>query len=117
MKHIDYGIFQAVFICRDEALLPRYLMDEILAEMSWFKQYLPSPDEEDFEYASHNVGICWFKAEAIDMVRRARNMAILLAAGDIFIREVKTRQPGHILYADEYQIIAKPTKKTPTKWG
>ena len=91
-------------------------MDEILAELSWFKQYLPSPDEEAFEYASHNVGICWFKAEAVHMIRRARNMAILLGAGDIFITEVKTKNPGMILYSDDFQIIAKPAMDTPTVW-
>ena len=117
MRNVDYGIFYAVYHCRDEQLLPGYLLDELLTELSWFKNYLPSPDEHNFDYAGHRIGICWFKDDAKVMIRRARNMAALMAEGDVWITEARTPDPGHILYRDDYQIVAKPSKSTPTRWG
>lgn len=117
MRNVDYGIFQAVFKWRDEGLLPGYLLDELLSELSWFKTYLPSPDENCFVYAGHHIGICWFHTHAKVMIRRARNMAAIMAEGDIWITESRTRDPGHVIYSDDYQVIAKPTKSTPSRWG
>lgn len=117
MRNVDYGIFQAVFRCRDEGLLPEYLMDELLSELSWFKRKLPSPDADRFVYAGHYIGICWFHTHAKTMIRRARDMAAIMAEGDIWVTESLTRDPGVVMYRDEYQIIAKPTKSTPTRWG
>lgn len=117
MKNVDFGIFQALIKCRDEGLVPSYLLKPALKEFDWFKQKLPSPDEHYFNYAGHAIGICWFRSDATAMIRRARRIAALLAEGDIWITVSQTHNPGIILYRDDYQIVAKPTKKTPTKWG
>ena len=117
-KNVDYGIFQAAFKCRDEELIPNYLLDQLFTQVDWFKRYLPSPDERHFQYRGGKpTGICWFKSDAKAMIRRARHMADIMQAGDVFITETKTKKPGHILYRDDFQIIAKPNQSTPTKWG
>lgn len=117
MRGVDYGIFQAVIRARDDCLLPGYLRGELLSELSWFQKYLPSPDDNYFDYAGHRIGICWFRDDAKVMIRRARNMAAILAEIDVWITEARTNRPGCITYRDAYQIIAKPDKTTPTRWG
>lgn len=117
MKNVNDGIFQALIKCRDEGLVPGYLLEPALKEFEWFKQELPSPDEHNFIYAGHAIGICWFRSDAKVMIRRARRIAALLAEGDVWITVSRTDNPGIILYRDDYQIIAKPTKQTPVQWG
>lgn len=117
LRNIDYGIFQTAFIARDDQLMPSYLIDALMKEVDWFKTNLPSPDERHFDYAGHNVGICWFRDDAKTMIRRTRRMVDIFRAGDIWITEARTENPGWILYRDDFQIIAKPRKSTPTKWG
>ena len=98
------------------AFLDKYLVNDLMREMDWFKEYLPSPDDHYFDCAGANVGICWFRDHAKTMIRRARRMVNILSAGDIWVTEARTDKPGRILYRDNYQIIAKPAKSTPTKW-
>ena len=117
IRAVDYGIFQAVIRCRDETLLDGYLLNPLINHFEWFKQKLPSPHESYFEFAGHALGICWFRDDAKTMIRHARHMAALMAQGDIWITEIVSNNPGMILYEDEFQIIAKPNKKTPTQWG
>jgi len=117
VKNCDYGIFQTAFTARDDQLMEQYLIDELMREMDWFKKHLPCPDDHHFDYRGANVGICWFRDDATAMIRRARRMVNILCAGDIFITEARAENPGLILYRDDYQIVAKPLKGTPTKWG
>ena len=117
VRHCDYGLFQTAFMARDDQLIAQYLIDDLMKEMDWFKIYLPSPDDHHFDYAGANVGLCWFRDSATAMIRRARRMVNILRAGDIWVTEARTENPGRILYRDDYQIIAKPRKSTPTQWG
>ena len=117
-KDVNYGIFQAAFRCRDEDLLPDYLLDELLHHVRWFQKYLPSPNERHFRYrGGQSKGICWFRDDAKTMIRHARHMTAIMAEGDVWITEARTDHPGHVLYKDDFQIIATPAKETPTKWG
>ena len=50
-KNVDYGIFQAAYMCRDEQLIPNYLLDQLMIQVDWFKKHLPSPDELAIEQA------------------------------------------------------------------
>ena len=117
VRNCDYGIFQTAFMARDDQLMEQCLIDELMAEVDWFKEHLPSPDDHHFDYAGANVGICWFRDDARTMIRRCRRMVNILCAGDIWVTEARTDNPGQILYRDDYQIVAKPRKSTPTKWG
>ena len=117
VRNCDYGLFQTAFRARDEGLMDKHLVDALMHEMDWFKEYLPSPDCHHFDLSGANVGICWFRDHAKTMIRRARRMVNILSAGDIWVTEARTDKPGRILYRDDYQIIAKPAKSTPTKWG
>ena len=117
MRNVDYGIFQGIWICEEDYLLPSYLIEELRRETAWFNRNLPCPNRAEFEYASHNVGVCWFSEHAHEMIQHARHMAAIYRAGDIWITEVRTDNPGRILYRDDYQIIAQPNRRTPTRWG
>jgi len=117
MRRIDSGLFQTYFTVRNEALLPGYLFEALRDDYDWFCKKLPTPDNRYFVVNGESRGICWFRSDAKAMIRRARNMVNTLRMGDIWVTEARTAQPGRILYRDDYQVIARPDKSTPTRWG
>ena len=121
MRGVDYGIFQCAIKCRDDYRNPEYLRSAIREEINWYNDNLPAPREGAFDVKSRkrmiNVGICWFMSDADEMVRRAYALRALLAECGYAIVKKGTKQPGQILYRDNYQIVAKPFESTPTLWG
>ena len=116
-RNVDYGIFQATRIAKENGMIPPYMRDELQDELGWFDDHLSAPKYKYFGHRRSNAGICWFRKDATRMISRCWRIASLFRAADIDITLVRTRNPGMILYRDRYQIIAKPTKRTPTKWG
>lgn len=118
---VNMGIFQSAFECRDEPLHPEFLREAIREEIDWFKKHLPSPDESVFQVKSrghmHSLGICWFKSKASEMISRAFSLRALLGECGMQVTTIGTDNPGQILYADDFQIVAKPIATTPTQWG
>jgi len=121
VKGVDLGIFQCAIECRDNEEFPEYYRESIRSDFEWFKKYLPSPNSRVFDVKSRGVyyahGICWFRSEASEMIERAFALSALIKECGYYITTIGTRDPGQILYQDDYQIVAKPTKATPTRWG
>ena len=116
-RGVDYGLFQGYREAREAGLIPAFIKDELDREMEWFGNHLTVPKSKYFDHHKINVGICWFKQDAKDMIQHAWAIASLLRSVDVRISMVRTRHPGLILYSDRFQIIAKPDRQTPTKWG
>ena len=49
---------------------------------------------------------CWFKPEAIEMIRTVRYLAWICAESGYPIREIRCRMPGMIIWEDDTQIVA-----------
>ena len=120
-RHFNYGIFQAAYDCRNNERNPDFLRDAIREELWWFCEHLDAPDEWEFEVRAHRqrlaIGLCWFRAEAREMISHAYALRALVAECGMFITTLQTRQPGVILYEDRHQIVARPLRSTPTAWG
>jgi len=119
-KAVHRGIFGPAYAVRRDPTYPQYLRLAVRDELLWFEDKLPVPATSHFYVRSktwwRSQGICWFKSEAREMIKRAFGLRALLAECDIFISDLHTDQPGQILYKDAFQIIAKPTAATPTVW-
>jgi len=98
-----------------------YLRDAVTHELKWFEDQLPVPRGGRFYVKSKKrwraVGICWFRDDAREMIARAFGLRALLAECDVLISDLHTDRPGQVLYRDDYQIIAKPERETPTMWS
>lgn len=58
--------------------------------------------------------LCWLKPEAEDYVSDMRYLAWLMTEAGVPIREIRSRNPGAIIWEDRHQIVAKPERrKTP----
>ncbi|MBL0916881.1 MAG: hypothetical protein IBJ13_15685 [Sphingopyxis sp.] len=114
------GLFDAALtIVYDEATCEAIYLP-IRAELDWFNAELPRPGDDCFALPSRGAsvdrGICWFRAEARDMVRHANWFAVLVSEAGVPIARLHTREPGQILYSDAYQVVAKPDPRTPVLW-
>lgn len=118
-RGVHYGLFQAIIAARELDDYPSWLRNEVEREFDWFKHTLPSPHEKHFPdiyvraRADH---ICWFHSEANEMIKRAHGIRLLLRECGLSISILKTIDPGRIVYSDAYQIVARPSLKTPISW-
>ena len=114
----DCGPFGPAYDAAWSRDVPRTLREAIWQEIDWFEDNLPVPDFHAFRVKSRKRwypdGICWFVAEAREMIAHAFVLASLLREVGVPVRKVATRRPGTILYRDAWQIVAKPIEVTPT---
>lgn len=86
----------------------------IRAELDWFEQHLPVPEPRRAAFCVKSRGrwypdgLCWFVAEAREMIGHAFVLAALLGELGVPFRKVATRRPGTVLYRDPWQVVAKP---------
>lgn len=115
----DCGPFGPAYDAVYERDVPIVLQDAIWQEVDWFNRNLPVPKPRRDAFCVKSRGrwypdgICWFVAEAREMIAHAFVLASLLREAGVPVRKVWTRRPGTVLYRDPYQIVAKPCEATP----
>jgi hypothetical protein len=118
----DCGPFGPAYDAVWDPDVPRVLLDAIWYEIDWFERNLPVPKPRKHAFCVKSRGrwypdgICWFVAEAREMIAHAFVLASLLREIGVPVRKVATRRPGTVLYRDPWQIVAKPIEVTPTVW-
>jgi len=116
----DCGPFGPAYDALWERDVPEVLREAIRQEIDWFERNLPvpKPRRDAFCVKSRKRwypdGICWFVAEAREMIAHAFVLASLLRETGVPVHKVATRRPGTVLYRDPWQIVAKPIEATPT---
>ena len=104
------GIFQLAFELRDDGDLLRYQEEILLKNIAWLKDHLKSPAilRESGDYRA----ISWFHHRAKEPIRGIREIKAILEEHGYHIDQITTRDPGEIIYEDEFQEVAKPRKKS-----
>ncbi len=103
------GIFQLAFELRDRFDAPDYVTRIMAEHLSWLKLNLKSPkvlDDDDNARA-----ICWFKSAAQEPLAHIWPMKAMLEDYGYSIDVLKTRDPGRIIYEDDWQVAAKPRRR------
>jgi len=94
--------------------VPEPLRYAIWQEVDWFNQNLPVPPRARRCVRSRKRwypdGICWFVAEAREMIEHAFVLASLLGEVGVPVRKIWSDQPGQVLYRDPWQVVAKPRR-------
>jgi hypothetical protein len=99
------GIFGAAYDLRDSGELEPHEIEWVDEILDWFKRHLPVPNRFRRK-GSH--GLCWFKAEAGEPLRRIWELVAFLEYREIPVRLHKTRDPGLRVYRDAHQVVAVP---------
>lgn len=100
------GIFQIAFEVRDASDTRAHDAREIRRHMAWFNTHLHSPELDERDYRA----IFWFKDTAHEPMARLWALRPYLEAYGHWIEQVKTWEPGQIIYEDGWQIAAKPRR-------
>jgi len=120
-RGVHMGIFQAAFICRDDVDMPAYLHKQLIEEIDWFKANLQSPNARHFRTQHFSQfrceSICWFKSSAKQMIDHAWALRALLEECGMPISLLHTKNPGHISFEDNYQIVAYPRRDAAIKFS
>jgi len=102
------GVFIAAYRLRNEGDMPSYQREELRSQLQWFSEHLPVP--EPLSHSWNRGAISWFKCESKDCITRVWAMVQILEENGIVIRKITTEEPGHVIYEDDWQIVASPLR-------
>jgi hypothetical protein len=79
----------------------------------WFNGNLGKPDRFSNANRHHpaHISLSWFKDTAKEHIRNVHFIMEILEKYHLVIDIVTSKNPGYIVYEDEYQISAIPFKK------
>jgi hypothetical protein len=102
------GIFNAAYQLRNHGDITSSETKELNSCFAWFDKNLEAPDcindDDKFRYIS------WFKPQAKEHIKHVRRIVSILEEHGVIIKMIKTKNPGQIIYADDWQVFAKPQK-------
>ncbi len=108
-SHLSAGLFGAAYKLLREVWLPEYEYQALREPIDWFNDNLESPFDYRLEPAwLADRSLCWFRSTAREHLSRAWEIVAILEDHDIFMRRIKTKRPGYIIYEDEAQVLAHP---------
>ncbi|MEO0568456.1 MAG: hypothetical protein AAF066_12040 [Pseudomonadota bacterium] len=112
-SRVETGIFQCgLDLWYEDTDTSCLITKAIRSELEWFNEHLDCPDRFFYRVGkkAERSGVCWFKDESGEHVRRARNMAQLLAKLGAETRQIRCEYPGTILWQDSHQVVALPDR-------
>ena len=109
------GIFQAAMKLRDSGALAAYEAEWLERDLGWLRMHLKSP--ACLREPGNRRAISWFHPRAVRPIEKARSIAALLEEHGLSVRTVTTSDPGIVIYADGWQVVAKPRRKRSQQGG
>lgn len=110
---LETGIFMALKYLRDDHSLTKDEDIKKLKELSgWFNQNLEKPARfsKGTSKLNANVSLSWFKDSAKEHINRIQYLIEIAERYDILIERIASKNPGYIVFEDEYQVSAVPFK-------
>ena len=101
------GIFVAAGRIEDRTNTPDVTRDRLREICTWFNRNLIAPSLDDSDWRC----IFWFRSYSQSVVCRLWELAHLLEDEGVFVTQVRTSQPGMIVYQDEHKVDAVPRRK------
>ena len=83
------------------------------ANNDWYDAAYPSPEKVDpsiFDKTRHPHTTCWFKESATPLLSRVPGYLQLLDAHGVEWVELRSTDPGIVLYEDDVQVVVAPSR-------
>lgn len=106
-SHRPQGIFAASHSLLDSEALDSAEWRQLREILIWFNKHLPHPPKT---FAAGRA-IFWFKSGADESIRRIWEMVHLLRQHSNVVEIYRCRHLANILYEDEFQVAAYPSKR------
>jgi hypothetical protein len=108
-SRLPAGLFRAVYKLLEEEWLTDYEYGALRDPMDWFEENLKTPYDYQLERAwLAERSLCWFRSTAREHLQRAWEVVAILNERGIFMRMIKCKTPGYIIYEDQVQVLAYP---------
>ena len=113
---LEAGVFGPAFdIVNYHIEVPFWHWKEIRQTLDWFNDNLDRPSRLKCRRrkARDRAGVCWFRPEAERHISMARYLRWLVSEAGVPVWEVRSAQPGEIVFRDDYQIVAARNRSGP----
>jgi len=110
---LETGIFMALRYLRDDHSLTKDEDIKKLKELSgWFNGNLEKPTRlsKGTSKLNADVSLSWFKDSAKQHIKKIQDFIEIAERYDIIIDRIASKNPGYIVFEDEYQVSAVPFK-------
>ncbi len=97
------GVIAEARLLRDDDALERYEVEWLEETYAWLNAHLPCPPFRESDWSRDAV--CWFKDNAGESITRVWGIVALLREHGLQVRVLRSRNPGKILYEDDYQVV------------
>jgi hypothetical protein len=97
------GIVTEARFLRDRGQLASYEEACLAEAYAWLNAHLPCPPFSTTGWGSEAV--CWFKDSAGLSIKNMWDIAALLEEHGVPMRLLRSKNPGKILYEDDFQIV------------
>ena len=110
---LETGVFMALKYLRDDYSLTT---DEDILKLKaltvWFDKNLEKPSRFSNGTSKYNasVSLSWFKDTASEHLKKMQEFVKVAEQNDIIVERITTKNPGYVVYEDEYQVSAIPFK-------
>jgi hypothetical protein len=105
---VEAGVFTVAYDVARESFVPEYERSRLAELLAWFDSNLRVPKCLSRSWRCDNRAICWFKPSATEHIAQMRGLVSILENNLVFIRMIKARHPGYVVYEDEAQVAAEP---------
>jgi hypothetical protein len=104
------GLFKAISEAVESEHAAGWAIAEARELSGWFNDNLAIP--KAFSTGGHKgfgqPGLSWFKPVATEHIRRMHRLKLALEECGIHVEVLTTRDPGLIVWQDQFQIVAEP---------
>jgi hypothetical protein len=106
------GFFSVAAEVIDTNLVPKYLIDSIRVELAWFNENMEEPECYKITNRDNiSKAVCWFKSTSHRHIKHAWNLKVLLSEANVLMDFITTKDPGAVIWQDDYQVVALPWKR------
>ncbi|MDH2355662.1 hypothetical protein QCM80_34070 [Bradyrhizobium sp. SSUT112] len=103
------GIITEARLLHDRGQLAPYQSAWLAETYAWLNVYLPCPP-----FSTSNWGpeaVSWFKDTAEPSIKKMWEIAALLEEYGTAVRLLRSKNPGKIVYEDDFQIVVREWKR------
>lgn len=103
------GIITEARLLRDRGRLAPYHQASLENAYAWLNAHLPVPPFSRSDWGPEAVS--WFKDTAGPPIEKMWEIVAILREHGIAVRLLRSRNPGKIIYEDDFQIVVREWKR------